>query len=387
MRPTTLRCCALLVAAVALAACGKKDDAKPAEASPAMAVTTVPARLQEIPREIRVSGPVAAREEMQLGVELSGLRVTGLYVDVGDFVRRGQVLLDLDARSLQSELEQAQASYREAQAAASLAQANLRRAEPLVAQKYISAGQVDELRAARDQANARVATVRAQLDAARLRRSYAELRAPDDGIVSKRAVQPGQIVAAGTELIGLIRDGRLEWRADLADAELAAVNVGDAVMVRAPDGHDVEGEVRAVPPGVDPSTRTGTVYADLPEPDGLRTGAYLPGRILVGNAKALVVPATAIVQRDGNPYVFTVDPKGIAHRMRVRTGTTANGVVEILDGLASGAQVVDQGAGFLGDGDTVRIVPAAASTAPAATTTPVPSTTPARAASESDAAP
>jgi RND family efflux transporter MFP subunit len=353
------------VLAFALAACGKKEaPAQPAEASAAMAVTVVHARMQEIPREIRVSGPVAAREEMQLGVELSGQRVTGLYVDVGDFVHRGQVLLELDSRALDSELRQVEASYREAQAGASLAQANLRRAEPLLREKYISAGQVDELRAARDQANARAATARAALDAAKLRRSYAELRAPDDGIVSKRNVQPGQIVAAGTELIGLIRDGRLEWRAELADAELAAVSVGDPVVVSAPDGHEVDGEVRAVPPGVDAATRTGTLYADLPEPDGLRTGAYLPGRILVGNAKALVVPATAIVQRDGNPYVFTVDAKGIAHRVRVRTGTTSAGRVEILDGLANGALVVDRGAGFLGDGDRVRVVAADAANAP-----------------------
>ena len=166
---TTLRpWAAMALALLALSACGKKSEpAKaPAETAP-MAVTVVPARVQEIPREIRVSGPVAAREEMQLGVELSGQRVTGLYVDVGDFVRRGQVLLELDARSLQSELQQAEASYREAQAGASLAQANLRRAEPLLREKYISAGQVDELRAARDQANARAATARAALDAAR----------------------------------------------------------------------------------------------------------------------------------------------------------------------------------------------------------------------------
>ena len=356
---------------LALAGCGKKDEpAKTPEATPAMTVTTVPARVQEIPREIRVSGPVAAREAMQLGVELSGQRVTGLYVDVGDFVRRGQVLLALDARALESELRQSEASYREAQAAAALAQANLRRAEPLLREKYISAGQVDELRAARDQANARAATARASLDAAKLRRSYAELRAPDDGVVSTRKVQPGQIVAAGTELIGLIRDGRLEWRAELADAELAAVNVGDPVVIRAPDGHDVDGEIRAVPPGVDAATRTGTVYADLPEPDGLRTGAYLPGRILVGNAKALVVPSTAIVQRDGNPYVFTVDANGVAHRVRVRTGTSSGGAVEILDGLAAGAQVVDRGAGFLGDGDRVRVVAADAAGAPAAGNAP-----------------
>lgn len=369
---------------LALAGCSRKNDAaKAPEATPAMAVTVAAARQQTIPREIRVSGPIAAREEMQLGVELSGQRVTGLYVDVGDFVRQGQVLLELDARTLSSELQQAEASYREAQAAAALAQANLRRAEPLLRDKYISAGQVDELRAARDQANARAATARAALDAARLRRSYAELRAPDDGIVSRRNVQPGQIVAAGTELIGLIRNGRLEWRAELADAELSAVNVGDPVMVRAPDGREVEGEVRAVPPGVDPATRTGTIYADLPEPEGLRTGAYVPGRILVGEAAALVVPATAIVQRDGNPYVFTVDAKGVAHRVRVRTGTEAQGVVEILDGLAPGAQVVDRGAGFLGDGDPVRVVPGGAMPATAAP----PARASTRGASESDAAP
>ncbi|HEY4555153.1 MAG TPA: efflux RND transporter periplasmic adaptor subunit, partial [Lysobacter sp.] len=209
---------------------------------------------------------------------------------------------------------------------------------------------------------------RASLDAARLRRSYAELRAPADGIVSKRNVQPGQIVAGGTELIGLIRDGRLEWRAELADAELAAVNVGDPVVIRSPAGRDVEGEVRAVPPGVDADTRTATVYVDLPEPDGLRAGAYLPGRILVGAARALVVPATSVVQRDGNPYVFTVDAKNAARRLRVRTGNETGGKVEILDGLQAGAQVVEQGAGFLGDGDPVRVVPATAA-APAATAT------------------
>ncbi|TZF80929.1 biotin/lipoyl-binding protein, partial [Cognatilysobacter lacus] len=136
---------------LALAGCSRKPDAATpaAAATPAMAVTVVPARVQEMSREIRVSGPVAAREEMQLGVEVGGLRVTGLYVDVGEFVHRGQVLLELDGRSLASELEQSQASYREAQAGAALALANLRRAEPLLAQKYISASQVDELRAAR----------------------------------------------------------------------------------------------------------------------------------------------------------------------------------------------------------------------------------------------
>lgn len=368
---TVWRISAIAVACLLLAACAKKPvDAGPAAArASALAVTVVPARMREVERSIAVSGPVAAREEMQLGVEVSGLRVTGLYVDVGEFVRRGQVLLDLDSRTLQVELAQARAALAEAQAGATLARANLQRAEPLLRDKYISAGSVDALRAARAQADARVATARAALDAAQLHRDFAELRAPDDGVISKRLVQPGQVVAAGTELLGLIRDGRLEWRAELADVELASVSVGDAVEITAPDGSKVEAEVRALSPGVDSATRTGTVYADIQDPDGLRVGAYVPARILVGSGQALTVPVSALVQRDGNPYLFTVDAKNTAHRLRVHTGTAHDGQVEILDGLQSGTQVIDQGAGFVGDGDPVRIVtgtaaPSASSPAP-----------------------
>lgn len=365
---TIRRWVGMAVLCVALAACGKgSGEADAKQASPAMAVTVVPAQVREIERAITVSGPVAAVEEMQLGVEVSGLRVTGLYVDVGQFVRRGQVLLELDSRTLDSDLAQAHAALNEAQAGASLAQANLRRAEPLAAGRYISAGQLDELRAARSQANARVATARAALDAAQLRRDFATLRAPDDGIVSKRLVQPGQVVAAGTELLRLIRDGRLEWRAELAEAELARVNEGDPVVIDARTG-TVEGQVRAVSPGVDADTRTGTVYSDLPESEGLQVGAYVEGRILVGAADALVLPASAIVQRDGNSYVFTVDATNVARRVRVRTGSRAQGRVEILEGVTAGTRVIDRGAGFVGDGDPVRIVAATAAAVPKAAT-------------------
>jgi RND family efflux transporter MFP subunit len=362
MMSTIRRWTAVAMVCAALAACGKteEDPGAAKQASPSLAVTVAPAQVRGIERAITVSGPVSAWEEMQLGVELGGQRVTGLYVDVGEHVRRGQVLLELDARTLESELAQARAAHREAEAGAALAQANLRRAEPLLREKYIPAGQVDELRAARDQANARVATARAGLDAAQLRRDFAELRAPDDGVISRRLVQPGQVVAAGTELLRLIRDGRLEWRAELADAELARVDVGDPVMISAPGGGEVEGQVRAVSPGVAAETRTGTIYADLPDPDGLRVGAYVEGRILTGAARVLSVPVAAVVQRDGNSYVFTVDAGNVARRLRVRTGATSQGHVEILDGLKPGTQVIEQGAGFVGDGDPVRIVDAAA---------------------------
>lgn len=371
-RSTVCRVSAIAVACLLLAACAKKPADTPAagHAASALAVTVAQARMREVERSIAVSGPIAAREEMQLGVEISGLRVTGLYVDVGEFVHRGQVLLDLDARTLKVELAQAHAALAEAEAGATLARANLQRAEPLARDKFVSAGSVDALRAARAQADARVATARAALDAAQLHRDFAELRAPDDGVISKRLVQPGQVVAAGTELLGLIRDGRLEWRAELADAELAAVSVGDAVEITAPDGSKVEAEVRALSPGVDASTRTGTVYADIQDPEGLRVGAYVPARILVGTGQALVVPVSALVQRDGNPYLFTVDARNIAHRVRVHTGATHDGQVEITDGVQAGTPVIDQGAGFVGDGDAVRVVAPSPAATPRTARTP-----------------
>lgn len=353
-----IRCwTAAAFACMALAACGGREDTAAEDVAPSsLAVTVQPAVVRELPRAIAVSGPVTAWEEMQLGVELGGLRVTDLHVDVGERVRQGELLLELDARSVESERAQARAAHAEAQAALGLAQANLRRGETLAKEQLIAASALDELRAARTQAQARAATARAALDAAQLRVDFTRLRAPDDGIISRRLVEPGQVVGSGTELLRLIRDGRLEWQAELASDELARVSVGDPVVLDVPGGATAEGRVRAVSPGVDATTRTGTVFADLPDPEGLRVGQFVPGRIATGAGRALTVPAAAVVERDGYPYVFTVDADGVAKRLRVRTGTRAGDAVEILDGLEPGTPVVVRGAGFLGDGDRVRVV-------------------------------
>lgn len=343
----------------AAAACGKKDPAADAaKPAAALAVSVVRVQPQEIQRSVLVSGPVSPWEEMQLGVETGALRITALHVDVGQQVRAGQLLLQLDHRSLASELAQADAALREAEAGASLARSQLARGQALAGDKYISAMQLDELRAGRVQSEARLGTARAARDTAALRRSYADLRAPAAGVISKRLVQPGQVVASGSELLRLIRDGRLEWRAELAETELARVKPGDRIELRTRDGKAVAGRVRAVSPGLDAATRTGTVYADLPDPQGLQPGTYLQGRIDTGLAQGLTVPAAAVVQRDGHPNVFTIDAQGIAHRVRIRTGVAFAGRIEVIEGLKAGAAVVDEGAGFLGDGDRVRIVTA-----------------------------
>lgn len=360
MRSPLLRSSLLVLSLAVLTACGGKDDADTdAAATSALPVSVAAAQTQVMPRTVLVSGPVSAFEEMQLGVEISGQRVTALNVDVGQYVKKGQILLQLDHRTLDSELAQAEASLRQAQASQELARLNYQRSEKLAAEKLISESSLDELRANRLNAEAQTATARASRDSAQLRRDFADLRAPADGLISKRLVQPGQVVSAGTELLRLIRDGRLEWRAELPEDQLTGVAVGNPVQLPYA-GQTITGRIRAVTPGVDAQTRTGTVYADLPEPGTLKQGVYVEGRIVTGDGEVLTIPTAAIVQRDGHSYVFSVSDKQQATRHRVRTGQALQGRTAILEGLKAGDQVVVDGAGFLGEGDRVRVVDASA---------------------------
>ena len=199
------------------------------------------------------------------------------------------------------------------------------------------------------------------------------MRAPASGLISKRLVQPGQVVGAGSPLLHLIKDSRLEWRAELPATQIGLIRPGDLVRLTTHDGQPVEGRVRAVSPGVDDTTRTGTVFADLPagllQAGTLQPGAYVQGRIDTGVGMASVVPASAVVLRDGFPTVFTVDAQSVVHQQRIETGVRDAGQVEVVSGVAQGAQVVVDGAGFLADGDKVRVVPQANAT-PVATQPP-----------------
>ena len=192
-----------------------------------------------------------------------------------------------------------------------------------------------------------------------MRIGFATLRAPDDGVISARLAQPGQVVTAGAELLRMIRDGRLEWRAELPEAELIRVTPGLPVEVRGADGGVVAGTVRAVSPALDATSRTGTVYADLPDAGSLRAGMFAAGDVLLDAAPALTVPDQALVERDGYRHVFVVGDGDVVAQRRVETGARQDGVVEIRSGIGPADRVVVNGAAFLAEGDRVRIVPAA----------------------------
>ena len=363
-----------VLAAGFLAGCGGAPKPETAGPKPSLVVTTVSPVNQQMERTIAVSGSVAAWQEMYLGVELTGIRVAEVLVEVGDRVRAGQPLLRLDARTLQVQARQADASVAQARASLQLARANSERGTTLVKQGLISSSNADELQATLTSAEAQVATAEADRDAARLSLGFATLTAPDAGVISARAVQPGQIVSSGTDLLRLIRQGRLEWRAELTETDLTRVKIGTPVELAGPGGPTIVGRVRTVSPAVDPATRTGILYADLPAPGDLRSGMFAQGQILLGATTVSVLPREAIVFRDGFPYVFVAqaatDQAGQTRsgdqeafnveQRRIAIGAQRGDFTEIQSGLLPTERIVVRGAGFLTDGDLVREVAAAA---------------------------
>ena len=342
--------------------CGGKPPAATAAPTPSLTVAASRPASQQLERTLVVSGSIGAWQEMSLGVELSGVRVADVLVDVGDTVKAGQVLLRLDARTLEVQARQADAALDQARANLALARSASARGDTLLARNLISTSDNDQLKATLISAEAKLTTAQADRDAARLKLSFATLVAPHAGVISARAVQPGQVVSAGTELLRLIRDGRLEWRAELAERDFARVHEGAVVELTGPDGAPVQGRVRAVSPALDPQKRTGLVYADLPRPGALRAGMFAQGRILLGSVAATVLPREAIVYRDGLPYVFVLkDGEAVTKvvQQRISTGTQQAGMVEVTGGLGPDDRVVVRGAGFLSDGDLVRVAGAA----------------------------
>jgi HlyD family secretion protein len=153
----------------------------------------------------------------------------------------------------------------------------------------------------------------------------------------------------------------LEWRAEVTAAELANLKPGMTAILATPTGGGVKGRLRILGPTVDPATRNTLVYVDLPESalqDGLRAGSYARGQFQLGNAGALTVPQAAVVLRDGFAYVFKVTPENKVAQTKVMVGRRQGERIEIVSGLDAAAQVVASGAGFLADGDSVRVVAA-----------------------------
>ncbi|WP_163273257.1 efflux RND transporter periplasmic adaptor subunit [Chelativorans alearense] len=315
-------------------------------------VATIGTRRMET--AVLATGTVVAWEELPVSAEVAGLAITEVLVDEGDRVEKGQVLARLNDVQLQAQIEQQQATITEAEANLEAAEAELQRGQELAARNAISKQDVESRATAATTAEARLAVARAGLSQLNAKLAQTSISAPADGYISKKSAVLGQVVQAGAELLRIVRDGRLEVEARVSEGDLFGIAPGQAVRVTGPAGRAIEAEVRAVAPIVDPRTRLGTVYIALPPDSGLKPGMFARAEIAADLPMALAVPQKALVWQNGQNAVFAVH-NGKALLRPVETGVRRDGWIEITDGLAPGDRIAIDGAGFLKDGESVRV--------------------------------
>jgi RND family efflux transporter MFP subunit len=345
-------------------------DPKAAPAKAALTVTTTLPQAVSLPIKLSANGNVVAWQEAIIGSELNGLRLAEVHANVGDSVKAGQVLAVFATEAVAADLAQAHAAMMEAQASAAEAQANAARANSLKSSGALSAQQFTQYMTAEQTALARAAAAKATLATQQLRMKYTQVVAPDSGIISTRTAAVGSVAGAGTELFRLIRQGRLEWRAEVTAAELGRIKTGASAIVKAANGSELTGKVRMIGPTVDPQSRAALVYVDLPPTNNgnapFKAGMFASGAFDMGVSDALTVPQQSVAVRDGFSYVFKLGADQRVQQQKVQTGRRLQDRIEILDGISATTPVVVAGAGFLNDGDLVRTSNAPAAPAAAA---------------------
>jgi HlyD family secretion protein len=358
-----------------LAGCGKADPASSANSAegaskpaikPSLTVALIKPEVATWSQSLAANGTVAPWQEVVIGAELSSVRIEEVLVNVGDWVRKGQVLAYLRKDGLGTEVNATRSQWTEAVAVLAEARSNAERARKLKKEDAIS--DVDAQRAftAEQQAQARVEALKAQMAGSQIRLGQSVVTAPDDGVISARSATMGAVIQPmpGQEMFHMIRQGRLEWRAEVASAELLRMRPGMSATLSAAGGPTVQGRVRMLAPTVDPVTRNGLVYVDIPtaaaQAAGIRAGMFARGQLQIGEAKALSLPLSAVLLREGYSYVMQVGEGNKVIEKKIKIGRREGERVEIIEGLKANDAVIASGLAFLTDGDVVRVVGQAA---------------------------
>lgn len=377
MQPkTTFRAaCAAIFTLAALSGChgdAKKQEPKAKGAAPAVgaaggarAVRVATVETRALPGGVAASGVLVSREEAAVSAEVSGYRVSRVLVEMGQQVRAGQPLAELDDTLLRSQIDQQSALAAQAEVAARQAEAQAARVTGLDGSGVMSEEQIQDRRfqaeAARAAANAQAAGVRDL----RNRQARMVVRAPVGGLVLERTVRPGDLSGGGQAMFRIARDNLVELAAELPESAIAAVNPGDPVEVSLPSGQTFQGVVRLISPNVNPQTKLGEVRVRLPISRALRPGGFARALFTAASQGVTSVPESALRYDADGVSVMVVDAQNKVHKVLVRPGRRGGGYVELLAGPQAGSRVLLGSSSFVLEGDTVRPVQAAAPAAAA----------------------
>lgn len=356
-----------------------------AESVPPPAVTVFRIGLEDFTETVLVTGTLVPRDEILIAPEVEGLRVVALEADEGTRVAKGDVLARLEHETIDAQLAQNAASLARAEAAIAQAKsqieqaeahlyetrASFERAKPLRQSGHIAESVYEQRDAAARTAEAQLLAARdglrlaeaekAQVEAQRRelvwRREKTEIRAPVDGIVSRRTTRLGAVALAalGEPMFRMIARGEIELDGEVTEADLAKVKQGQRAVVTIAGNGKVQGTVRLVPPEVDRATRLGRVRIFLGTDPVLRIGGF--GRAVIETAKSrgLAVPRAAVMYGPEGAYVQLVREGKVVSRA-IETGLSMGDLLEARSGLAEGDVVVARAGTFLRDGDAVRPV-------------------------------
>lgn len=323
-------------------ACKGKQEPHAPTSLPA---TTVRARVVESKKRLAtedVVGTVRARLRSVIEAKVSG-KVDQLPVVPGQQVKTGELLAHIDAREVQARLDQAVAVRQQAEA-------DLKRAASLLAQKILAQSEFDS-------AQAKSLVAQASVTEAETLLGYTKVVAPFDGIITRKHADVGDLAAPGKPLLEMEDSQTLRLEADVPEAVVSKVSLGDKLVVRiAAIETDLEGTVSEIAPAADPVSRTFLVKLDLPTKAGLRAGQFGRVAMPIGEVPGLRVPVSSIITRGQMEIVFVAADSHATLRL-VKTGKRIDDEIEIISGLRPGEKVVTEGAMDLTDGQPVSPKP------------------------------
>lgn len=315
---------------------------------------------RDVPDLFEAVGTVRASRTSPISAEMAGL-VVAVNVREGDIVKQDQTLLTIEDVQPKATLEQAQAALTAAdqeevaaESERALAQSTFARLKKLYDEKSISPQEFDEINtrvrsatARHDAAVANRAQAAAGLQQARILLGRARVRAPFDGRVTERRIDPGALASPGQPLLTIESSGRYRLEVSVNENDLKYVRLGASVPVSldAYGGAPMTGKVSQIVPAADPVSRSFVIKLELPVNANLRSGLFGHAQFARGQTKAILIPHTAVLERGQLQSVYTVDDKGIAALQYITLGKTRAGDIEVLSGLNTGERIVSDPGG------------------------------------------